>query len=607
MASLGGALALVGAGLAGSTGLAGVVTNGPAGADTPSFTMACRGLPSVGTVMFPVTVSGRLSATPSSAVRLAGLSLHTRWSSNLLTLVAGGSIGGAFTSTIAATGATPARQPVTFTIPSTPVPTTPPSSLAIDAAGSTGVFTAGASGSSVVLSTVASYSFALDIDGTAIGSYPCTASEEQLASAETLPATATVASVLANSGPLSGGTTVTISGTELADPTAVTFGGTTATFAGITPSGLTAASPPSATARTVAVEVTTTGATSTGAPADTFTYTNGPIVTDVSPNIGPPAGGTSVTITGQQLTGAMAVDFGSTPAAFTVDSDSSIIATAPAGTGAVDVTVTSGKGVSITSALDRFNYRTGYWLTASDGGVFAFGNSPFEGSAAATPLNMPVVGMAATSDNGGYWLVASDGGVFAYGNAFFYGSAGALMLNQPIVGMATTPNGLGYWLVAADGGVFSYGDAVFHGSAGGSPLNQPIVGIASTPDGGGYWLIAADGGVFSYGDAVFHGSAGGSPLNQPIVGIASTPDGDGYWLVAADGGLFTYGDAGFYGSAGALTLNKPAVGMASSPDGAGYWLAAADGGVFNAGDALFDGSAGALSLTKPVVGMAAAG
>ena len=33
--------------------------------------------------------------------------------------------------------------------------------------------------------------------------------------------------------------------------------------------------------------------------------------------------------------------------------------------------------------------------------------------------------MAATPDGGGYWLVASDGGIFAFGDAGFHGSAGA--------------------------------------------------------------------------------------------------------------------------------------------------------------------------------------
>jgi hypothetical protein len=86
--------------------------------------------------------------------------------------------------------------------------------------------------------------------------------------------------------------------------------------------------------------------------------------------------------------------------------------------------------------------------------------------------------MAADPATGGYWLVASDGGIFSFGNPFF-GSTGNIELNQPIVGMAAAPGGDGYWLVASDGGIFSFGPAaIFRGSTGASHLNQPIVGIA---------------------------------------------------------------------------------------------------------------------------------
>jgi hypothetical protein len=231
----------------------------------------------------------------------------------------------------------------------------------------------------------------------------------------------------------------------------------------------------------------------------------------------------------------------------------------------------------------------GYREVGADGAVAAFGASYF-GSLASTPLNKPIVGTEGTPDGKGYWLVASDGGVFSFGDAQFEGSTGAIHLNEPIVGMASTPAGKGYWLVAADGGIFSFGDAAFYGSAGSLVLNQPVVGMASTPDGKGYWLVAADGGIFSFGDAAFYGSTGGLTLNQPVVGMASTDHGKGYWLVASDGGIFSFGDAAFYGSAGSLTLNQPVVGMASSPDGKGYWLVAADGGIFTYGDALFHGS-----------------
>ena len=110
--------------------------------------------------------------------------------------------------------------------------------------------------------------------------------------------------------------------------------------------------------------------------------------------------------------------------------------------------------------------------------------------------------MAATStpDGQGYWLVASDGGLFGFGSAGFFGSTGNIQLNQPIVGMAATPDGQGYWLVAADGGVFSFGSASFYGSPASKPLNRPVIGMAATPGGHGYWLVASDGGIFAFGD-----------------------------------------------------------------------------------------------------------
>jgi hypothetical protein len=247
-----------------------------------------------------------------------------------------------------------------------------------------------------------------------------------------------------------------------------------------------------------------------------------------------------------------------------------------------------------------------YWLAASDGGIFSFGNAQFYGSTGGLVLNRPVVGMAATSSGNGYWFVASDGGIFNYGGASFFGSEGGKPLNAPIVGMAATPDEGGYWEVASDGGIFSFGDAKFNGSEGGKPLNKPIVGMASTHDGLGYWLVASDGGIFSFGDAGFHGSSGATTLNKPVVGMAATQDGLGYWLVASDGGIFSYGDAQFHGSTGALALSRPVVGLATTRSGGGYWLVASDGGIFAYGDAQFGGSMGGIPLNRPVVGMASA-
>ena len=244
----------------------------------------------------------------------------------------------------------------------------------------------------------------------------------------------------------------------------------------------------------------------------------------------------------------------------------------------------------------------GYWIVGSDGGIFSYGSAQFHGSMGGTPLVQPMVGMAATHDDGGYWTVAADGGIFSFGDAQFHGSMGGTPLNQPMVGMAASGDGGGYWTVAADGGIFSFGDAQFHGSMGGKPLNRPMVGVAAVPGGGGYWTVAADGGIFSFGSAQFHGSTGAIRLNQPVVGMAATPDGGGYWLVAADGGVFCFGDAVYEGSLPGSAIRAKATALLPTATGHGYLIVTADGQVVPFGDAPQFGEPLSSSPAAPLVG-----
>jgi subtilisin family serine protease len=80
------------------------------------------------------------------------------------------------------------------------------------------------------------------------------------------------------------------------------------------------------------------------------------LVSEVSPGSGPAGGGTQVTITGANLARATGVAFGSAAAAFTVNSPTSITATAPPGSGTVEVTVTTPAGSSAATQADRFTY-----------------------------------------------------------------------------------------------------------------------------------------------------------------------------------------------------------------------------------------------------------
>jgi len=178
--------------------------------------------------------------------------------------------------------------------------------------------------------------------------------------------------------------------------------------------------------------------------------------------------------------------------------------------------------------------------------------------------------MAATPGGGGYWLVASDGGIFAFGDAAFKGSTGAVALNRPIVGMAPTRSGQGYWLVASDGGVFAFGDAAFAGSTGNLKLVRPITGMATTPGGRGYWMTASDGGLFAFGDARFFGTARDKittpDAGRGVVGIVPSKSGAGYWQVAASGKVFAFGDAPALGAPAGVKAGI--VGMAARVFGA---------------------------------------
>jgi hypothetical protein len=159
-------------------------------------------------------------------------------------------------------------------------------------------------------------------------------------------------------GPASGGTAVSITGTGFTAATAVRFGGAdAASFMVNGDTSISAVAPPGSP-ETVDVTVASQGGTSATSPIDQFTFVGAPSVSGLDPNSGPVSGGTIVTITGTNFTHAGGVNFGETPAGFTVNDDSSITATAPPGEAidTVDVTVVSIGGTSHITAADVFAY-----------------------------------------------------------------------------------------------------------------------------------------------------------------------------------------------------------------------------------------------------------
>jgi hypothetical protein len=154
------------------------------------------------------------------------------------------------------------------------------------------------------------------------------------------------------------GSSVTISGTGFTGATGVSFGAMAA--ASITVNSDTSITTIAPAVRTGTVDVTVTGpgGTSASNSSDLFTFVLTPRVSGLRPNRGSADGGTRLTITGVNFTGATAVSFGGINARFKVVNDRSITAISPpvADPAAVDVAVTSPYGTSTISNADRFTY-----------------------------------------------------------------------------------------------------------------------------------------------------------------------------------------------------------------------------------------------------------
>ena len=170
----------------------------------------------------------------------------------------------------------------------------------------------------------------------------------------TYEAPPTVTAVSPAAGLPTGGTSVTITGTNFTGASAVMFGSTAATSYTTVSSTSVSATSPAEAAGTVDVRVTTPIGTSAPSPADHFVYELAPTITAISPVSGPTAGGTPVTITGTGFSGATGASFGSSAATnYTVVSATSVTATSPAEPAStVNVSVTTPIGTNPSTSAD---------------------------------------------------------------------------------------------------------------------------------------------------------------------------------------------------------------------------------------------------------------
>ncbi|MEV6565992.1 IPT/TIG domain-containing protein [Streptomyces kronopolitis] len=148
-----------------------------------------------------------------------------------------------------------------------------------------------------------------------------------------------------SSGPLSGGSTLTVTGRGMISTQAVRFGTVAVTPSSVLDDRLTVTVPPAETTGPVTVTVVTR---SNSYGRATFTYVGPPGITSVRPSAGSTTGGDPVLIAGTELAHTQSVTIGGVAAAFGVISNSRITAVTPprALPGPANVTVTTTGGTA---------------------------------------------------------------------------------------------------------------------------------------------------------------------------------------------------------------------------------------------------------------------
>jgi hypothetical protein len=213
------------------------------------------------------------------------------------------------------------------------------------------------SSTSITATAPAQSAATVDITVTTYGGTSSTSSADHFT--YTSAGAPTVTSASTSSGSSNGGTVLTLSGTNFVDVEEIDFGSVPASNFTVNSTGsITVVAPPN-TAGTVYISVTTATGSSVPSAGPTFTYTaaSAPTVSSLGTSSGSSAGGTPVVLTGTGFTGAESVLFGSVPANFTINTDTSLTAIAPPqAAGTVDITVWTPTGSSATSGSDQFTY-----------------------------------------------------------------------------------------------------------------------------------------------------------------------------------------------------------------------------------------------------------
>ena len=369
-----------------------------------------------------------------------------------------------------------------------------------------------------------------------------------------------------STGPQTGGTTVTLTGTGFVNGMTVTFDTTDAASVTVQNSTTATAVSPSHATGPVAIAISSTGASASMASA--FTYTAAFGVTGISPSSGPTAGGVTAIISGSGFQAGATVTFGGVPATIVNTAATQLTVTTPPGSvGTVTVTVVNPGGTS-QSLVNAYTYTNILTVSAvspasgpSSGGTsvtisgvaFQAGAMVFFGGAGATSVSVVnATTIQATTPAhfiGSVDVMVSQGGKSATltGGYTFVGTLS-------ILSVAPSTGGAGS-LVIFNGSGFQPGVTVSFGGAPSGQVNfinsSQISAIAPAHANGvvNVVVVNGDGQVVTLTNAFTYAPLSVSSI-QPNSGVLTGND-----MVTISGTTFQAGATVTFGGVPALSVS----------------------------------------------------
>ncbi len=260
----------------------------------------------------------------------------------------------------------------------------------------------------------------------------------------------TITAVSPTSGPMSGGTTITITGKNFTPTTTVSVGGISATSVVVSNATTLTAVTPAYVSGQLTKDISINNGNSNATLSSSFTYiAPAPTLVSITPTSGPTSGGTSITLTGTAFTPGTTVTIGGVAAtSVNVVNATTLTAITPAYvSGPLVETVVVNNGVATASLLNAFTYiASAPTITAivPTSGTSSGGTSvTISGSNFIPGTTVTIGGQAATSIT-----VVNASTITAVTPAYNSGSLTVNVVVNNTVSTATLTNGYTYIAVA---------------------------------------------------------------------------------------------------------------------------------------------------------------